>query len=165
MLANAEIALAAAQAAARPRPLLPRDLRREVERREALHAELLAGLDAGRDRAVLPAADRPRDRGASPASRRWSAGSTRSHGLLTPAAFLDFAEQTDLTERIGELVLTRSLEALTAWDAAGLAVPRVGVNFALAQLRDPRLIEKIKWETERFDIEPRASPSRCWRRC
>jgi EAL domain-containing protein (putative c-di-GMP-specific phosphodiesterase class I) len=28
------------------------------------------------------------------------------------------------------------------------------VNFALAQLRDPRLIEKIKWETERFDIDP-----------
>ena len=33
-------------------------------------------------------------------------------------------------------------------------MPRVGVNFALAQLRDPRLIEKIKWETERFDVEP-----------
>ena len=33
-------------------------------------------------------------------------------------------------------------------------MPRVGVNFALAQLRDPRLIEKIKWEVERFDIEP-----------
>ena len=36
----------------------------------------------------------------------------------------------------------------------GSTVPRVGVNFALAQLRDPRLIEKIKWETERFDVEP-----------
>ena len=33
-------------------------------------------------------------------------------------------------------------------------MPRVGVNFALAQLRDPRLIEKIKWEVERFDVEP-----------
>ena len=33
-------------------------------------------------------------------------------------------------------------------------MPRVGVNFALAQLRDPRLIEKIKWEVERFDLDP-----------
>ena len=52
-------------------------------------------------------------------------------------------------------MLTRTLEALHAWDAAGLAVPRVGVNFALAQLRDPRLVEKIKWETERLGVEPR----------
>jgi EAL domain-containing protein (putative c-di-GMP-specific phosphodiesterase class I) len=33
-------------------------------------------------------------------------------------------------------------------------VPRVGVNFALAQLGDPRLVEKIKWETERLRVEP-----------
>ena len=51
-------------------------------------------------------------------------------------------------------MLTRSLKALKAWDAAGLEVPRVGVNFALAQLGDPRLIEKIKWEAERFDVDP-----------
>jgi EAL domain-containing protein (putative c-di-GMP-specific phosphodiesterase class I) len=71
-----------------------------------------------------------------------------------PSAFLEFADETDLTERIGEMVLTRSLDAIRAWDGAGLEVPKVGVNFALAQLRDPRLIEKIKWETERFDIDP-----------
>jgi EAL domain-containing protein (putative c-di-GMP-specific phosphodiesterase class I) len=33
-------------------------------------------------------------------------------------------------------------------------VPRVGINFAMAQLRDPRLIEKIKWEVERHDVDP-----------
>ena len=33
-------------------------------------------------------------------------------------------------------------------------MPRVGVNFALAQLGDPRLIEKIKWETERLGVDP-----------
>jgi len=51
----------------------------------------------------------------------------------------------DLTERIGELVLSRTLEGLNAWDAAGLAVPRVGVNFAPAPLYGPRLVEQIKW--------------------
>ena len=59
-----------------------------------------------------------------------------------------------MARRIGEVVLAQSLAAITAWDAEGLAVPKVGINFAMAQLRDPRLIEKIKWEVERNDVEP-----------
>ncbi len=153
-LANAEIALAEAQAAGPGNVRYFREgMRLEVERREALFAELLSGLDAGQ---ILPHFQ-PQVEVATgafcgfEALVRWQ---HPLHGLLEPEAFLDFAEQTDLTERIGELVLSRSLEALKAWDAAGLAVPRVGVNFALAQLGDPRLIEKIKWETERFGIDP-----------
>ena len=46
------------------------------------------------------------------------------------------------------------MKALKAWEAAGFEVPRIGVNFALAQLGDPRLIEKIKWETERLGVDP-----------
>ncbi len=154
VLANAEIALAEAQAAG-PGTVryFSKSLRHEVERREALFADLLHGLDAGE---LLPFFQ-PQVEIATgafcgfEALVRWQ---HPEHGLMEPAAFLDFAEQTDLSERMGELVLTRSLEALVAWDKAGLAVPRVGVNFALAQLRAPRLIEKIKWEVERFGIEP-----------
>jgi EAL domain-containing protein (putative c-di-GMP-specific phosphodiesterase class I) len=129
------------------------DLRLEVERRETLFAELVQGLDRGEVIAYF----QPQVELASgafvgfEALVRWQ---HPVHGLLEPEAFLDFAEQSDLTERIGELVLTRTLEALHAWDAAGLAVARVGVNFALAQLCDPRLVEKIKWETERLGIDP-----------
>ena len=154
-LANAEIALAAAQAAGPGTVRYFReDLRREVERRETLFAELMQGLDRGEVTAFFqPQVDLATGAFAGfEALVRWQ---HPGHGLLEPAAFLDFAEQTDLDERIGELVLTRALEALNAWDAAGLAVPRVGVNFALAQLRDPRLVEKIKWETERLGVEPR----------
>jgi EAL domain-containing protein (putative c-di-GMP-specific phosphodiesterase class I) len=74
--------------------------------------------------------------------------------LLPPSAFLDFAEETDLADRVGEIVLSQSLGAINAWRAEGLDVPKVGVNFALTQLRDPRLIERIKWEVERFDVDP-----------
>ena len=153
-LANAEIALAAAQAAGPGSVRYFReDLRREVERREALFAELMQGLDRGEVTAFF----QPQVELASGAFAGFEALVRWRHpgqGLLEPDAFLDFAEQTDLGERIGELVLARALEALNAWDAAGLAVPRVGVNFALAQLCDPRLVEKIKWETERLGVGP-----------
>ena len=154
VLANAEIALAAAQAAGTGHVRYFRDdLRRESERREALHAELLEGLDA---EALVPFFQPQLDVATGAlagfeALVRWQ---HPRHGLLEPAAFLDLAEQTDLTERMGELVLTRSLKALKAWEAAGFEVPRIGVNFALAQLGDPRLIEKIKWETERLGVDP-----------
>jgi len=153
VLANAEIALAEAQAAGIGHVRYFRsDLREEVERREALFADLVHGLDTGE---VVPFFQPQVDMTGAfcgfEALARWQ---HPQHGLLEPGDFLDFAEQTDLGERIGELMLTRSLEALRTWDAAGLSVPRVGVNFALAQLCDPKLIEKIKWETERLGIEP-----------
>ena len=120
VLANAEIALAAAQAAGPGSVRYFRDeLRREVERREALFTALLHGLDAGE---IVPFFQPQADLATGgfvgfEALARWQ---HPEQGLLAPDAFLDFAEQTDLTERIGELVLTRSLEALRAWDAAGL---------------------------------------------
>jgi diguanylate cyclase (GGDEF)-like protein len=153
-LANAEIALAEAQEAGSGSVRYFREsLRVESERREALVAELIAGLDRGE---LTPFFQAQIDLATGElagfeALVRWR---HPRHGLLTPMAFLDFAEAADLTERVGEAVLAQTLAALTAWDAAGFAVPRVGVNFAMAQLRDPRLIEKIKWEVERADVDP-----------
>ncbi len=154
ILANAYIALTEAQSAGHGNVRYFReDLRAEVERRETLYTELLTGLERGELVPFFqPQIDLATGRFAGfEALVRWH---HPTHGLLTPAAFLDFADEVDLTERIGEVVLTRSLEALRGWEQAGLHVPEVGVNFALAQLRDPRLIEKIKWEVERFDIDP-----------
>lgn len=152
--ANAEIALAEAQGAGPGNVRYFREsLRAEAERRETLFVELLGGLERGE---LVPFFQPQIDIASGDfigfeALVRWM---HPRQGLLTPAAFLDFAEAADLTERIGEVVLERSLDALMIWDRAGFHVPRVGVNFALAQLRDPRLIEKIKWEVERQDINP-----------
>ncbi len=154
-LANAEIALAAAKAAGTGNIHYFREsLRAEAERRETRFAELLAGLE----RSEFAPYFQPQIDLATGALAGFEALVRWRHpreGLISPAGFLDFAEQADLTERIGEVVLAQSLAALTAWDAAGFVVPKVGVNFAMAQLRDPRLIEKIKWEVERNDVEPR----------
>jgi len=154
LLGNAGIALAEAQGAGTGSIRYFReDLRLAVERREILFTELLSGLENGEVVAFFQPQIDLRTGGfcGFEALVRWQ---HPRHGLLTPASFLDFADETDLTERIGEVVLTRSLEALQAWDRAELDVPKVGVNFALAQLSDPRLIEKIKWEVERLDVDP-----------
>jgi diguanylate cyclase len=154
ILANAAIALGEAQAESYGliRYFNPRQ-RDEVKRRETLFTELVHGLEHGEFIAYFqPQVELSTNTLAGfEALVRWQ---HPRDGLLTPAVFLDLAEQTDLTERLGEVVLTRALEALTLWDRAALPVPKVGVNFALAQLRNPRLIEKIKWDTERFDIDP-----------
>lgn len=152
--ANADIALADAQASGVGTiRYFSESQREEVERRERLYNELATGLERGEVIAFFqPQIDlRTGAVSGCEALVRWE---HPMHGLLTPAAFLDFADQSDLTERLGEVVLSRALEALRFWDKAGHHVPRVGVNFALAQLRNPRLIEKIKWETERLNLEP-----------
>lgn len=49
-------------------------------------------------------------------------------------------------------MLQHSLTALRTWDHAGLDVPRVSVNFSDPELRDPKLVEHIQWELDRFGL-------------
>lgn len=75
-------------------------------------------------------------------------------GIIAPSEFLPTLEDAGKLERLGEVMLYHALHALKSWDMAGLTVPRVGVNFAPDELRNPRLIEKIEWELDRFDLTP-----------
>jgi diguanylate cyclase (GGDEF)-like protein len=75
-------------------------------------------------------------------------------GVLPPADFLEVTEAAGLIERLGEVMLFNSLSALRMWDKAGYRVPRVGINFTSAELRNPRLVDRIRWELDRFDLTP-----------
>ena len=75
-------------------------------------------------------------------------------GLIPPSEFLPTIEDAGLLERLAEVVMYQSFSALKAWDSAGLEVPQIGVNFAGSELNNPRLLEKIKWELDRFDLSP-----------
>lgn len=75
-------------------------------------------------------------------------------GLIPPVEFLPALEQAGLMDRLGEAMIHTALSAIRHWDEQGFDIPRVGVNFSNAELCDPRLVERIGWELDRFDLTP-----------
>lgn len=75
-------------------------------------------------------------------------------GIVSPGEFLPALEEAGLLDRLGEVMLYHTLTALKAWDAAGVHVPTAGVNFSGAELSNPRLVERVEWELDRFDLAP-----------
>ncbi|WP_386625293.1 putative bifunctional diguanylate cyclase/phosphodiesterase [Sulfitobacter geojensis] len=82
---------------------------------------------------------------------RWS---HPDRGMISPAEFLPAVEQAGQLERLAEVMMYHSFAALKAWDSAGVDVPQVGVNFAGSELNNPKLIDKIQWELDRFELTP-----------
>lgn len=81
---------------------------------------------------------------------RWQNGDQ----TVPPGDFLPAMAKAGLLEQLGDMMLTRSLMALSRWDQIGLSVPQVGVNFSSCELRNPDLVDKIRWTLDRFDLPP-----------
>lgn len=77
-----------------------------------------------------------------------------NRGMVSPAAFLTAIEQAGMLEKLAEVMMFHAFTALKAWDSAGVHVPQVGVNFAGPELSNPKLVDKITWELDRFDLAP-----------
>lgn len=75
-------------------------------------------------------------------------------GILTPPDFLPAIEAAQLTGRLAEVIIYHAFNALNDWDKAGVAIPKVGINFDGADLNNPKLLEKIEWELDRFNLTP-----------
>ena len=75
-------------------------------------------------------------------------------GVLAPGAFLPALAEAGLMGQLGRSMLFGAFTALRAWDTAGVHVPRIGVNFSTDELRDPDLVERIRWELDRFELMP-----------
>lgn len=75
-------------------------------------------------------------------------------GLIPPSDFLPIMEMNGQLGRLGDEMLAKSLMALRKWDQAGHKVPTVSVNFSDEELRNPKLVEKVKWQLDRFEIDP-----------
>ena len=73
-------------------------------------------------------------------------------GLIAPAEFLPVLEGAGLLPRLGEVMRQEAYRALRAWDGAGVEVPSVAVNFSAAELRDPALVDRIRWELDHHDL-------------
>lgn len=148
----------AADEAARHGPGAMRAFAPEMARhradREALRDELATALDEGQIRPHF----QPQistDTGAITGFEALARWYHPQRGLISPAEFLPMIEDAGLSERLGEVILFHALTALNRWDKAGLGVPTVAVNFSSAELRNPRLAEKLKWELDRFGLEPK----------
>ncbi len=121
--------------------------------RDALRGELETALDEGHIRPHF----QPQictDTGAISGFEALARWHHAERGTISPAEFLPAIEEAGLSERLGEVMLYHALAALVRWDKAGLRVPNVGVNFSSAELRNPRLAEKLKWELDRFGLTP-----------
>jgi predicted signal transduction protein with EAL and GGDEF domain len=121
--------------------------------RDALREELETALDEGQIRAHF----QPQvstDTGAITGFEALARWYHPDRGVISPAEFLPMLEDAGLSERLSEVMLYHALTALNRWDKAKLLVPTVGVNFSSAELRNPRLAEKLKWELDRFGLEP-----------
>lgn len=154
MLEAGEAALAAARAAGPGglrsfTPRMRRDLRQLRERATALPAALRNGQIRPWFQPQVCS-----DTGAVTGFEALARWQHPDHGLLSPADFLPAADHAGLDGRLEEAILDHALSALRAWDAAGLKVPRVALNFPVSALRDPGLADRLKWAMDRFDLAP-----------
>jgi diguanylate cyclase (GGDEF)-like protein len=75
-------------------------------------------------------------------------------GVIEPQEFLPALATAGVLDRLGDQMLFHSLNALRAWDKAGVKVPTVGLNMSAEELRNPRLAERLAWELDRFGLAP-----------
>lgn len=73
-------------------------------------------------------------------------------GMISPAEFLPAIEEAGLLERLAEVMVFSAFTAVKSWDAAGVDVPSVGINFSGVELNNPGIVDKIGWELDRFDL-------------
>jgi len=75
-------------------------------------------------------------------------------GLVQPDAFIPLAEELGIIGEIGEWVLAEACRQLAAWQADGLAVPRIAVNLSAQQLEREDLAMTVEGILDAAGIGP-----------
>jgi len=65
-------------------------------------------------------------------------------GTVSPAYFIDLAEETGLILPLGEWVVREACRQIRRWTDAGVAPPRTAVNISAAQLVDSTFLDKVE---------------------
>ncbi|WP_052033195.1 putative bifunctional diguanylate cyclase/phosphodiesterase [Sulfitobacter donghicola] len=129
------------------------EMHQERKARRELHEDVVAALESGE---ITPwfqpqiCTDTGKITGFE-ALARWT---HPIRGVIPPAQFLPAIEATNSLERLAEIMIYHSFRAIKKWDAAGVEIPQVGVNFAGSDLSNPKLVEKVKWDLDRFELTP-----------
>ena len=75
-------------------------------------------------------------------------------GPVSPGVFIPLAEASKQIIALGEVVIGKVVEQLSAWDAQGLYVPCAAVNVSAAHLRHDRLLATIDATLARHRLDP-----------
>lgn len=75
-------------------------------------------------------------------------------GLLQPARFISYAEQTGVILPLSRWVLRSACQQIEQWEQQGLPALRIGVNLTPHQFNDPRLATEIVHLVEQLGIAP-----------
>ena len=152
-----DAARTAADEASRNGPGAIRAFLPDMTRRRADRALLRAGVEQALDEGQIRPWFQPQmstDTGRISGFEALARWHHPERGIIAPGEFLPLIEDAGMSERLGEVILYGAFSALTRWDKAGYAIPRVAVNFSASELRNPRLAEKLKWEMDRFSLTP-----------
>ena len=82
-----------------------------------------------------------------------------SRGLVSPAEFIPFAEETGLINAIGDWVFLEAAHQLAEWDKAELYLPRIAVNVSARQFKASlptqlvHILAHLQLHPSRFELE------------
>jgi diguanylate cyclase (GGDEF)-like protein len=152
-----DAASSALEEAQRNGPSTIRAYSNETRRRSRIRANLRKEFDAALDSGEIRPWFQPQvstDTGRVTGFEALARWEHPQKGVLGPNIFLPFAEQAELMERFGQAMRHHAFTAMRKWDRAGVIVPRIGINFSSDELRDPTLIDRLKWELDQNDLTP-----------
>ncbi len=81
---------------------------------------------------------------------RWK----RGDDIVSPGYFIEIAEQSNLINEIGEIVIDKAFRFAKKLDTMGIDIDRVAVNLADKQLKNPKLIELIRSYLKESGCDP-----------
>lgn len=78
----------------------------------------------------------------------------RERGVLAEAEIIPAVATTGQHQRLAEVMLYQSFNALREWERVIADTGPISVPLTLPIAADPKLAERMKWEFDRFDIAP-----------
>jgi EAL domain-containing protein (putative c-di-GMP-specific phosphodiesterase class I) len=76
-------------------------------------------------------------------------------GVISPGAFIPFAEQSGLIWQIGNWVLNTACRQNKEWQRQGLPPIRISVNVSMTQLEHPDFLKAVQVVLEETELDPK----------
>ncbi|MEO0357691.1 MAG: bifunctional diguanylate cyclase/phosphodiesterase [Pseudomonadota bacterium] len=76
------------------------------------------------------------------------------HGIIPPAEFLSAVKSAGHWSQLTDTMLHAALTQLAAWDAQGMDVGQVGVNFSETDLAHPDIVTRVEWALDAAGLPP-----------